>query len=97
MKYASNNIRNILIAGQMPAKLQGSVLCKLTLGELSPQKKQAPRCRTQVRCRGCFRCKAYDFMVCCRCRFGGDQVLSALQVVMLPYQLAEPFHGVNQA
>ena len=26
----------------MPAKLQGSVLCKLTLGELSPQKKQAP-------------------------------------------------------
>ena len=26
----------------MPAKLQGSVLCKLTLGEISPQKKQAP-------------------------------------------------------
>ena len=81
----------------MPAKLQGSVLCKLTLGGAFPAEKANPRCRTQVRCRGCFRCKAYDFMVCCRCRFGGDQVLSALQVVMLPYQLAEPFHGVNQA
>ena len=61
----------------MPAKLQGSVLCKLTLGEISPQKKQAPGAAHRCDAGGGVRCKAYDFMVCCRCRFGGDQVLIA--------------------
>ena len=58
---------------------------QVDIGGAFPAEKASPRCRTQVRCRGCFRCKAYDFMVCCRCRFGGKGVDPKRKAALCPH------------
>ena len=69
----------------MPAKLQGSVLCKLTPErKTAGRKKQDPRRCVQVQGRG-FRCKYAVFVVCCKCRFGGKGVDPKRKAALCPH------------
>ena len=61
----------------MPAKLPGTVLCKLTFAvKRTGRKSRTPGSAYRGEA-GSFRCKYAGFVVCCKCRFGGEKALIA--------------------